>query len=292
MDQPRFADVIARLYPDADLLNAQRLTGGVSADVFRLDLEFTDRPAASVVLRMHGDSHSGHPAELEYQFLQALHRGGLPVAEPLAVDANCTLLPHPFLMLSYVEGTTDIPAGEEDRYIAKMANLLSQIHDTSTAGLPDLPLRTDPLPEVFEYLPTGTEWKALHRQLSSLKETAYRGAPRLLHGDFWPENLLWHEGEIAAVLDWEDAALGDPMADVAGACVELRYRLGPTAMQRFTEAYAQHHVVDSGRLALWQVYVAAAAQHYMDTWGLPSAQEAHMRREALACVAEAGAELV
>ena len=120
----------------------------------------------------------------------------------------------------------------------------------------------------------------------------YRGPHKLLHGDFWPENLLWRNGEVAAVLDWEDAAVGDPMADVAGARVELRYKFGPKAMQHFTDAYAQHQEVDFKRLALWQVYVAAAAQHFMGTWGLPAEQEAHMRREALASITEAGRTLM
>jgi hypothetical protein len=45
-------------------------------------------------------------------------------------------------------------------------------------------------------------------------------------------------------------------------------------------------------LALWQVYVAAAAQHFMGDWGLAPALEAHMRREALASIQEAGVILM
>jgi hypothetical protein len=63
-------------------------------------------------------------------------------------------------------------------------------------------------------------------------------------------------------------------------------------MTRFTDAYARHRAVDPWRLALWQVYVAAAAQHFMGRWGLEPAREAHMRAEALASVREAGAALM
>ena len=40
--------------------------------------------------------------------------------------------------------------------------------------------------------------------------------PRLLvHGGFGYDNVLVHEGKVAAVLDWQDARLGDPLFDVA-----------------------------------------------------------------------------
>ena len=113
-----------------------------------------------------------------------------------------------------------------------------------------------------------------------------------MHGDFWPENLLWQNGAVAAILDWEDAAVGDPLSDVACCRVELRYKFGKASMQRFTQAYARHREVNRERLALWQVYVAAAAQRFMGEWGLAPALEARMRREALASIREAGAALM
>ena len=37
-----------------------------------------------------------------------------------------------------------------------------------------------------------------------------------MHGDYGPHNALFREnGEISAVLDWEIATLGDPLADLA-----------------------------------------------------------------------------
>ena len=39
--------------------------------------------------------------------------------------------------------------------------------------------------------------------------------PALLHGDYWPGNILWKDGRLAAVIDWEDACLGDPLVDLA-----------------------------------------------------------------------------
>jgi aminoglycoside phosphotransferase (APT) family kinase protein len=59
----------------------------------------------------------------------------------------------------------------------------------------------------------------------------------LLHGDFWPGNVLWEDGRLVAVLDWEDAAIGDPLADVANARLELLWAGGAEAKEEFTRRY-------------------------------------------------------
>jgi aminoglycoside phosphotransferase (APT) family kinase protein len=290
MTHDRFAAIATRVYPGATLEATSRLAGGVSAEVHRLDLRLTDGSTTRVVLRVHGATHSGHGAELEHQLLKTLYRGGLPVPEPLLVDVSGTLLTEPYLVIAFVDGA--LPAGPEDRHIDVMAHWLARIHGFPVTDLPPLPARNDPLPEVFDFLADGPEWQPLQAHLRSLTETAYRQAPALLHGDFWPHNLLWQNGAVAAILDWEDAALGDPLSDVACSRLELRYKLGTAGMARFTEAYARHRPVDRQRLALWQVYVSAAAQRFMGNWGLDPALEAHMRAQAMASLREASAELM
>jgi hypothetical protein len=75
----------------------------------------------------------------------------------------------------------------------------------------------------------------------------------LLHGDFWPGNTLWRDGRLVAVIDWEDAAVGDPLADVANARVELLWALGLEAMDDFTRRYeaAAADLADLFQLGPW-----------------------------------------
>ena len=43
-----------------------------------------------------------------------------------------------------------------------------------------------------------------------------QGPGRVVHGDFGPHNCLFSQaGDLTAVLDWEIATLGDPLADLA-----------------------------------------------------------------------------
>ena len=218
--------LIARHFPGARVHHITPLTGGVSADVVRVDLVPDTGGPQSIVLRIHGPTHSGHDAAVEFELLRALHRAGVRVPEPLFVEASCRQYPHPYLAMEFVEGTTALGPAQVDHGIDAMADMLFSLHQTPVAALPALPLRIDPLTEIFDFLPGGPEWDGLRRQLSALEDTAFVGEPVLLHGDFWPENLIWQDGQIKSVLDWEDAALGDPLSDVACTGLELCYAYG------------------------------------------------------------------
>ncbi|MEP2103990.1 MAG: phosphotransferase [Parasphingorhabdus sp.] len=281
--------VVERHFPGARLDTLKRLTGGVSADVYRLDVLLPTGSALKVVLRCHGPTHSGHDAELEFDLLGSLMETGLPVAQPLFVDTSCELLEYPYLLIGFVDGSSTAAQTMADKHIDIMAETLAMVHKTETEAFPVLPPRLNPLPELFDYLPVGPDWQELRDNLSKLENTAFGGTPVLLHGDFWPANLIWQEDRIAAILDWEDAAVGDPLSDVACTCLELRYIYGEKGMLRFQKAYSQYRDVDENRFALWQIYTAAAAQHFMENWGLEPSREDHMRRTATEVIKEATA---
>ena len=286
MNALKQAELVAEVWPGAALRSARRLTGGVSAQVYALEVAHSSGALAQVVVREHAPVESHYTAELEFLLLKALHSLDLPVPQPILFDARCTLAATPFVIMAAIPGSSVIPTGEAFEYIDEMASQLFRIHQAPIQNLPALPSRLDPLPEVFEYLPTAAEWGGLKARLRALTDTGFKGAPCLLHGDYWAQNLLWEQGRITGVLDWEDAAIGDPLSDVAGASVELRYLFGREGMQRFIAAYSALSSVDPTRLALWQVYVAAAAQHFMSTWQLAPEREARMRQQALATLEE------
>jgi aminoglycoside phosphotransferase (APT) family kinase protein len=63
----------------------------------------------------------------------------------------------------------------------------------------------------------------------------YRGIPRLIHNDLEGEHMLLNPstGDLIGVIDWTDAALGDPAIDLAG----LIYWRGPAFAREVTDAY-------------------------------------------------------
>jgi aminoglycoside phosphotransferase (APT) family kinase protein len=110
----------------------------------------------------------------------------------------------------------------------------------------------------------------------------------LLHGDFWPGNTLWKEGRLVAVIDWEDAAIGDPLADVANARLELLWALGIDAMEAFTRSYASiATAVDITDLPYWDLWADLRLAGRTSEWGLDATTEKAMRAGHEAFVAQA-----
>ncbi|MDH4387033.1 MAG: phosphotransferase [Caulobacter sp.] len=290
MSPEQIVRAVSRHFPLTTLRKVEPLKGGVSANVYRLDLTRADGARRSIVLREKGKS--GLVTALEFSLLTALHEAGLPTPLPIALDDGLRDATSPFILMSFVEGGSQIPGDHVDPRLLTMAQTLAAVHALPTGDLPKLPLRLDPLSEVLDFLPVGGEWAPLRSHCAALGSSPYQGVPVLLHGDFWPQNLIWNGNRVAAILDWEDAALGDPLSDLACAILELRYLYDDAQVDRFQAAYGLRTEIDPHRLALWQVHVASAAQQYMGDWGLEPAREAHMRQTALRQIREAAEALL
>ena len=273
------AAAVAGQLPAAEVRAVQRLEGGVSAQVFRIDLRLADGTGKAVVLRAMGES--GLESAQEHALLAALHAASVPVPRPIRFDANCSHINAAYVLMEFAEGSSEMPEGSAGSQIVRMAETLVTIHRTPSALLPPLPPYLDSVPELFGFLPDGAEWRTLRDFCASLSPCPFDGEPVLLHGDFWPRNLLWQDGRVVAVLDWEHAACGDPQSDVACTQLELKYLFDDELVDLFLSTCAGHFSIDPHRLALWQIYVASAGQHSMANWGLEPSREAHMRQIAL-----------
>jgi aminoglycoside phosphotransferase (APT) family kinase protein len=291
MTEQRFQCAIELLGDNATLMDTRRLTGGVSADVYALDIKYADNTMTTVVFRQHNNGEDRHQDRAtttkEYNLLHALHDMGLPVPEPLALAIDNEQSGGPFWLMSFIDGQTDIAQQSLNTCLQTMAGMLTKLHTLPTRNLPELPQRTNPVPEVFDYFPRGQQWRTLKTFLQTCEHCEYQGVPALLHGDYWSGNLLWQDLQLVGILDWEDAAVGDPMCDLAASRMEVLWKHGYDAMGVFTEAYRKHHAVDDWRMALWHVYVGTAAMRYMGQWGLDPAYEAHMRACSLELVTDA-----
>lgn len=121
--------------------------------------------------------------------------------------------------------------------------------------------------------PTELDFSLSEGQIRAALELMWPPAQKnkstVLHGDFWPGNLLWSQGEIAAVIDWEDAGVGDPLADLANARLEILMFFGMEAMQEFTDHYSiRMESLDYTNLPYWDLSAALRPAGRMSGFGL------------------------
>jgi thiamine kinase-like enzyme len=101
---------------------------------------------------------------------------------------------------------------------------------------------------------------------------------RLLHGDYWPGNTLWRDGQLVAVIDWEDAAMGDPLLDVANMRLELLWFYESDAMDEFTTAYERRMPdLDYTYRFHWDLWSALRPTGRLEAWGLTADEIARLQ---------------
>jgi len=196
----------------------------------------TDAHGRRVVVRrppLSGVLASAHDVAREGRIMTALAGTGVPVPEVLGTEEDLAVTGAPFLVTAFVEGTvvrdravaTGLSVAERGRLGPAVARTLAEVHavDVDAVGLGDLARRDGYLArQVARWtgqLAGGSDrplpvLDALGRALAEAVP-AQEGVA-LVHGDFRLDNLIVDpaSGAVDAVLDWELATLGDPLADV------------------------------------------------------------------------------
>ncbi|AIZ46574.1 hypothetical protein QR90_09500 [Deinococcus radiopugnans] len=267
--------MIQKFRPGAQLLRSWPLSGGVSARVTGLEIRRADGPLERLVVREYGPRDLAAHADLarqEFKLLGALHAAGLPVPQPHHFEAGV-------LVTGFRDGQPEFSPAHQDEYVRQMAAFLVRLHALPSAHFPSLRPLAWPGPPSQK--PDESLSESRIRDALERLEHPLCSLPVVLHGDVWPGNLLWSGGGLNAVIDWEDAALGDPLADVGNARLELLFFLGPEAMHTFTDRYAVLSGADMAALPYWDLRAALRPCGRLGGWGLEEGLERQIRQRHL-----------
>ncbi len=150
--------------------------------------------------------------------------------------------------------------------VAAAGAMLARLHEAlaayDSAKIPELAPPDRPLPDRIgdwlghdhPHLPSGA-LAALERQVNELPAP---GRPaQLVHGDFRAANLLMNDRDVAAVLDFEDAAIEHRIVELARSAVLLGTRfhdwgpVTPQVRETFLEGYRSVCRLTDAELSWW-----------------------------------------
>ncbi len=252
--------LVREIEPRGELLRSWPLAGGISAQMTAFEIAGADGRARKMILRRHG---GGTRAPDEYRLLRRLQGMGLPVPTPRLLDRSGACL-----VLDYIEGAPDYAPAEPGDFVRRLAAQLAEIHRVDIAGLDFLPRQELDLAKRFGARPSAVDDPSsrIWAILESVWPLRAANRPVLLHGDFWPGNVLWRDGRLVAVIDWEDAALGEPLADLAISRLDVLMIHGADAMEAFTSHYRAVSQIEATTLPYWDLCAALRAPTDIAEW--------------------------
>lgn len=184
---------------------------------------------------------SAHAVDREFRLISALQHTDVAVPTPIALCEDDNVIGSMFYLMSYEDGDIlwdpalpEVPADRRRQYYQALVESLARLHcvDYQALGLGDFgrpgnyyarqlsrwtkqyqASATSELPQMDALI----QWLEQHQPDDD-------GQCSIIHGDYRLDNVIFHRGEgrIRAILDWELATLGHPMADLAYYCMALR----------------------------------------------------------------------
>lgn len=267
-------------------LQASKFAHGQSNPTYRLEAA-----SGTYVLRRKppGDLlRSAHAVDREYHVMHALNGSNVPVAKPLHLCADESVIGSMFYIMEFVDGRVlwdpampEMTDASRAAHYDAMNQVLAAVHsvDIESVGLAQYgrghgylerqivlwsqqyrATQTDTLPEM--------EWLLVN--LPALQPID-DGRVSLVHGDFRLDNMLFanDSAEVLALVDWELSTLGHPFADLAYQCMQLRMphaglmqglggvdraSLQIPSEEDYVAAYCQRLSIE--RIVHWEFYLA------------------------------------
>ncbi len=245
LDEARLADYLAGALPGfAGPLVVRQFQGGQSNPTFHLAT-----PGAEYVLRKKPPGTllpSAHAVDREYAVQAALAGSAVPVAPMRLLCQDDAVIGTMFYVMDYLPGRvfTDrtlqgVPAADRAAMYDDMNRVMAALHavDWQAAGLGSFGKPQNYVGRQIDrwtrqYLASSVgDVPAMDRLMDWLPaHNTVADATAIAHGDFRLGNLIFHptEPRVLAVLDWELATIGHPLADLAYNCIPWRL---PVAME-------------------------------------------------------------
>lgn len=273
--ETKLVEMLREYFPDAEhieVIGFEPIPGGYSRETYRFDAVVRspvgeehhplilrkDPPAAVSILQTS--------REIEHDLIEALRmHTDIPIGRSLGHEADPARFGEPAMIIERMRGnsqTSDLFHGGPDAHHADdvmrhLCEVLVELHTVDVSTIDPHGRLADPRGEGID----ATTWdtymdSTIDYYLRSFPTINYdptlmflldlfltlrRDKPRplplvLAHGDFNPANFLYEGGRVTALIDWENARIGDPREDLGWM----------TTMDILSNTNVMEHPIDEG----------------------------------------------
>jgi Phosphotransferase enzyme family len=226
--------------PDARIVSARRLHGGLSSVAHALTVERHGETFGAVLKRPEvWEDEPGDPSQEVASEASILARLGPFVWAPqlLAVDPSGEGCGSPAILQALLPGKPQVAPKAVGQWLRGLSEATRTI---ATAAIPH-----DGLGNFAPWLPPTDEppiWatspKRWTQSLSMLRSGAYPeqcGPNRFIHRDLHPGNVLFHGPQMTGIVDWVHGCVGPIEADVSRCRVEIALLVGIDAADTYLD---------------------------------------------------------
>jgi aminoglycoside phosphotransferase (APT) family kinase protein len=251
MDEQLIA-FLRRRFPDAESIEVAgfaAIPGGYSRETYRFDARIQrggrveehplilrkDPPSAAAILQTS--------RQTEHELIEAVRQHtSVPVCRSYGAEMDPAVFGEPAMVIERMPGsgmTSNLFHGgpdcdQADSVMAHLCETLVALHSADVSKLNASGKLDDPrnvgidtssweryMETTFEYYINGYGQGdfapipvIMDGYLTVRRERPPSGRLALVHGDFNPVNFLYENGRVTAVIDWENARIGDPREDL------------------------------------------------------------------------------
>ena len=232
----------ASVHPQATVLSARRLHGGVSTPIHAL-LLCIEGEFSEVVLRQFDDAEwlrrEPDLVRREAASLAQASRAGVRAPRVIATDEDGSLTGKPSTLMTKLEGEVVLQPPELSTWLRGLAQAIVRLH----AMEPD-----DAFPWTFRPYTNAPRmdysWSKLpsaqwETAISIVTGAAPEAKRRFIHRDYHPANVLWSGGEVSGIVDWVNGCIGPVGIDIGHCRVNLVQLYGIPAADEFLAHYCE-----------------------------------------------------
>ncbi len=286
----RISELLSSFDPGSVLLRSWNLEGGISSKMTAFEIERPDGQRIKRIAReanRYTVANDPYPALREFQTIQGVQKAGIPCSDPIFLEPKLDPDHHALYVIDYIEGSPNLNPVHRSSFLKTYADSLAQIHNIDlSAGdwgfLPRQAISREPRQgPCNDNLRESEIVAAMNRQNPiEIKNWVFR------HGDFWPGNLVWQHERLVGIIDWEEACIGDPLADLAICRLDLMWILDFEASCEFTKRYQLLTHLDLTDLPYWDLWASLRPIRNLGDWaesypqlGRPDITEASMAKK-------------